>query len=69
MQIKDLVEMAQDVVDYLPTGYTVDGNQRLFCDGRPASIMELLSSVEKTRRYADKLKDAIQAMSSNPPTK
>jgi hypothetical protein len=59
-QLATLKEMAQEVVDLMPSMLSVNGHNQFFCGGDPVEALELLSDIEIATERAIQLNAVIQ---------
>ena len=59
-QLQQLKEMAEDLVNAIPSGLMVDGNNHFFYDRDFISIIKVLALIEEARRGAVVLNNVIQ---------
>ncbi|HLF66426.1 MAG TPA: hypothetical protein VI522_02295 [Gammaproteobacteria bacterium] len=61
-QLKQLKQMAQEVVDLMPDHLTVNGSGRLFESGDPINTVTVLAFIENARETAEQLNAVIQKL-------
>ena len=59
-----LKELSQDVVNILPSKLTTNGKGELFCDGKPAQTIVVISQLEIAQEKINELNFIIQKLES-----
>lgn len=66
--IKVMQEMSQEVVDLLPCGLMMDGNNNIYLEGKQESFVNVMMLIEKVKSKAGELNAIIQNIEGRKPS-